>query len=482
MNAETPLLEISDLYFAYPHGDYVLRGLNFTLSRGEHVLIIGDTGSGKTTLARVITKVGKLVYQGRLSGSIRVLGREIDKVDLEFLTRVFHVVGQNPYAYFTEPLVYDNLLSYALKCHGHVERAKRAVEKAVEATGTRGLLYRYFYELSGGEARRVLVARALVPDPLALIFDEPLMWLDDQGVNDFLDLLGLLKSLGKSVLVFEHRFLPLVKHVDKIYLLTGGKLREVTDMVYRLLRAQRAIDPKERVVQGKAGGGRVLLELRNVQYAYGSSEPILRGVNLEVREGDSALIYGLNGCGKTTLLKIAAGYLKPKRGVVNKYANVMYIPQNIILFYTEEAVEKEVREICVAKDSRSRCVEEGIYKVRELGIDPEVSPFNLSHGQMVKLAITLASIAGARVLLLDEPFSGLTYSDRLKLLDHLKKSNVSFILTTSTLDAFQEGMWTRAYKLESGVLFELGKPMGTAENKLRIAAQLYEALRSGPSY
>ncbi|MEM1528792.1 MAG: ABC transporter ATP-binding protein [Desulfurococcaceae archaeon] len=476
MNIEVPVLDARNIYFKYPRGGPVLRGVNLTVLRREHVLIVGDTGSGKTTLTRILTKMGTLIYEGELSGTIRILGRRIEDIDINELTRLVHVIGQNPYSYFTEPLVREDLLNYALRVHGSQERAERAVKKVIEATGVHELLDRYFYELSGGEARRVLVAKTLVSDPILLLFDEPLMWLDDSGVNEFLDLLGLLRRLGKSVIIFEHRFLPVIRGVDRVYLLERGVLRDVTELALKLIKMR--LNPVSELAVKRTSTGRTVLELQRVCYSYGSN-PVLRGVNLEVREADSVLIYGLNGSGKTTLLKVIAGYLKPREGTVKRYYEVMYIPQNIILFYTEETVEKELREICKARKRGEACISEGKERIKALGVDLQQSPFNLSHGQMVKLSVVLAQTAGAKILLIDEPFSGLTYSDRVKLLEYLKDSVNTFIVTTSTLDAYQRGVWTKTYKLENGLLAELS---GSSKYPLQYAAQFYEALKHGISY
>ncbi|MEM2025469.1 MAG: ABC transporter ATP-binding protein, partial [Desulfurococcaceae archaeon] len=207
-------LDVKNLWFKYPIGDWVLRGANLTLHSGEQVLIIGDTGSGKTTLLRALTKVGQVVYGGELRGEVLVEGKSLENLQLEEIFKYVHVIGQNPYLYFTEPIVHQDLLSYACRVHGDQEVAARSVSRAVESTRVHKLLTKCCFELSGGEARRALVAKSLVADPIVFAFDEPLMWLDDQGVGDFIELLRLLKNLGKSALVFEHRFLPIYRHFN----------------------------------------------------------------------------------------------------------------------------------------------------------------------------------------------------------------------------------------------------------------------------
>ena len=467
-----PVLEIVDLWVRYPRSDWILKGVNLRVGRGEQVLVIGETGSGKTTLARAITGLA-MIYECDVKGKVILDGTEISEEGYGALTRRVALIGQNPYLYFIEPLVGDDLYGYALKVHGNERLARNAFNKALDDVGVRGLVQRYFFEISGGEAKRALVAKALISNPPLFIFDEPLMWLDDQGVEDFIRLLETLRGLERTVMIFEHRFIPLLRRVDKVYALKDGKLVDVTDRALATfkklscrplygLRPEKKVDRKD-----------VLLEAKDVHFKYDvKGGYVLKGIDLQLCRGDVVLIYGLNGQGKTTLLKILAGYLKPHKGRVLRRADVIYIPQNIALFYTESTIEKEAVEMFKARGMKSK-VGLGLNVVRRLDIDPLSSPFILSHGQMVKLAIGLASALDVGVLLLDEPFSGLTYEDRLRLLEQLSQSNAVVVVATSSLDAVKAPYWTKLYKLEGGKLMEM-RAIGATS--LTCASKLYREI------
>ncbi|MEM4576132.1 MAG: ATP-binding cassette domain-containing protein [Candidatus Nezhaarchaeales archaeon] len=466
------VLEVRDLWFRYDHKDWVLKGINICLNEGERVLIIGETGSGKTTLARVLTGSAKLVYEGDVHGSIVIEGRELGKDYVEVPSNRIMLIGQNPYLYFTEPLVFDDLYGYALRMYKSVEKATKVLDKVVETTKVKDLMNKYFFELSGGQAKRVLVAKALISDPLIFIFDEPLMWLDDVGVDDFIKLLKILEGLEKSVIIFEHRFMPLIKCVNKIYTLKGGLLTDVTSKALSIVYGERRqlygnLRPCTRV------NGDVLLEATEVSFRYGRGDYVLKDINLKVRRDEMTLIYGLNGQGKTTLLKILSGYLKPSKGKVTRKADVLYVPQNINLFYTESTVENEVTEICKARKMEQTYINTCLDYIKSLNIDLKQSPFNLSHGQMVKLALELARISNAKILLLDEPFSGLTYKDRLKVLEHLAKNDVTTIVATSNLDIVESRYWNKVYGISAGKLIELNLAQRTS---LLYASKLYEEI------
>lgn len=100
-----PIVEVKNLWFRYPGGDWVLRNLDLVIEKGEHLLIIGETGSGETTLVRAITRIGELVYGGESKGEILVDGRNVKNLEPEDVFRVVHIISQNPYLYFTEPIV-----------------------------------------------------------------------------------------------------------------------------------------------------------------------------------------------------------------------------------------------------------------------------------------------------------------------------------------------------------------------------------------
>jgi len=329
MNRE-PAIEVKNLFYKYPGGDYIFRGAYFEVLRGEHVLVIGDTGSGKSTLVRILSRTAEFIYRGELSGEIRILGKNIGEIGFEELQRLVHVIGQNPYLYFTEHVVRDELYSYALKIYKTSEKAERAVRKVVEATHIYNLVDKYFYELSGGEAKRVIVARALIAEPEILLFDEPLMWLDDRGVSDFLDLLKLLRYLGRTVLVFEHRFLPIIREFDRVFLLKNGRIYDVSTHALNVLKETPDPDNSSSTLDSRTTG-REIVKTVNIEHGY-NGRIVLKNINLSIKQGDLVLIYGLNGTGKTTLLKILAGYLKPKKGRVERKGRILYIPQNTLLF------------------------------------------------------------------------------------------------------------------------------------------------------
>jgi len=450
---QQPLIELRDVWFRYKDGEWILRGVKESFYEGETVLIIGEAGSGKTTLARAVTGLGETLYGGELKGEIVYRGRDIKELDFSELFKEIRVVGQNPYNYFIEPLLREDLMSHIRYLADDEKKAEKIFNKIIDMTRLRNLINRYFYELSGGEARRALIAKALASDPVLIIFDEPLMWLDDDSTKDFLMNIVFLKELRKTLIILEHRFKPLINISDRVLLLRDGVLKDVTSKIKSISREK--MSKEDPVVTKRSFDNKIILKTIGLWHRY-DHNIILRNINLSVDKGDVVMIYGPNGSGKTTLLKILAGYLKPWRGRIYRDADMMYIPQNISLFYTEESVKKEVQEICKTRRLGERCTKDLLKKIIDRGIDVNLSPFDLSYGQQVKLAIEISrNISDNIILLIDEPFSGLTYVDRIEILKDLLTDDKTKIIATANLDIISRyRSHTKIYMLREGSLYK----------------------------
>lgn len=480
---KAPSLEVVDLWFRYPRSSgWVLRGVSLRLYPGEVALVMGASGSGKTTLLRAITGIGRWIYGGELRGKVLLGGIPLEDLSLDGVRRSIQVVNQNPYTHFIEHLVGRDLLSTAVQLYGE-ELGRRVFARVTTAFKLEGLLSRRFFELSGGQLRRVAVAKALLWDPKVLILDEPLMWLDDEGVADVVEAIRVARSLGKAILIFEHRFVRLLHLADSIYVLRGGVLHRVEqDFLKKVQRSLRLSGyPPSR--SGARTARRPLLLAKDLWFRYDRrGDWILRSLSLEVTEGVATLVYGANGAGKSTLLKVLSGYLKPSRGRLELRSRAVYVPQNIYLFFTEESVAKEFEVACRSRNLGKQCVERGVSYLRALGVnvDLEESPFNLSWGQAVRFAVAVATATseGPAVLLLDEPFTGLTYLERLQLAESLAKLGSTYVITTSNSETLALFPSARVFKLVEGALEELKV---VPERGALEAAELCRALGIGVS-
>jgi len=216
------LIEISDLDFSRGQRQ-IFKGLNIGIKRGQITAIMGPSGTGKTTLLRLITR--QLIPD---AGRIIVDGTDISTLnqrDLYRLRRRFGMLFQNG-ALLTDLSVFENV---AFPLHEHTNLSNRLIRHVVltklHAVGLRGAADMMPAELSGGMARRVALARAMVMDPDFLIYDEPFVGLDPISMGVIVRLVRKMNdALGISSILVSHDVDEISTVSDCSYLISDGKV------------------------------------------------------------------------------------------------------------------------------------------------------------------------------------------------------------------------------------------------------------------
>jgi len=191
--------------------------------RGRITAVMGPSGTGKTTLLRLIT--GQVIAD---TGSIVVAGQEllgVKRADLYVLRRRMGMLFQNG-ALLTDLSVFENV---AFPLREHTDLPERLIRELVltklQAVGLRGAAELAPAELSGGMSRRVALARAIVMDPEILIYDEPFVGLDPISLGVILRLIRRLNdALGITSIVVSHDVQEISTVADLVFLLSGGKV------------------------------------------------------------------------------------------------------------------------------------------------------------------------------------------------------------------------------------------------------------------
>jgi len=468
------IIEIKDLWFRYKNSEWILKNLKLAIAKGELVLIIGSSGAGKTTLTRVLTGSALYIYGGEIKGYIKINGRDISYLSIEELRSIIQVINQNPYTHFIYPRIIDDLVNYAYTFYKDLSKAVNTVKEVSRWLNIEGVLEKNIFEVSGGQCKKIAIAKALIPNPEILIMDEPLMWLDDNGYRELINILKMFKEMGKTIILLEHRFLPLLGYVDNIYRFIDGNLekiqpkdiailKDVENMVSQIKIYKR--DTISNTYRYRDNINNYDVVLTNIWFRFQYSDWILKNIDIAIPRNRTVIIYGLNGSGKSTLLKVIAGYLKPQRGFIKRFGKAIYIPQNVSLFFTEESIYSELKNICLRSLDRDICVEKGIELLKSYGFDDiDKTPFTLSWGQQIKLAVLLSLIGRYDILILDEPFTGLSYIDRLRLVEFLYRIPYTKIIAISSLEslALLARNCNTIYMLSDGVV----KPIDIEFNKM----------------
>ena len=213
-------IEIKDLKFGY-NENLILKNVNLSLDEGDFAVIAGENGSGKSTLIKLI--LGELKKD---SGSIKLFG--IDMEDFKNFDKVGYVPQLNEAIKVAFPVsareyVGLNLYKEFSIFNTITKKSKSKVENTFATLNIENLIDRPFNKLSGGQAQRVMIARAMVNNPDILILDEPTVGIDQKSKEDFLDLLVHLNTHHNiSILMITHEMDILGDYVDKVFKLKGG--------------------------------------------------------------------------------------------------------------------------------------------------------------------------------------------------------------------------------------------------------------------
>jgi cobalt/nickel transport system ATP-binding protein len=203
--AVAPLLELTDIHYAYREGIPALSGLSLSVFPGERVAVLGANGCGKSTLLKLLAG---LIFPRQ--GSYRAFGRKIDERLLSrdpfgiFFRKDVGILFQNSDAQLFNPTVEDEIAFGPLQMNDPAAEVRSKVQRAIEAFGIGPLASRAPYELSGGEKKKVAIASVLVMDPQVLLLDEPTAGLDPRSSRALVDTIVEAEKKGKTVVTATH--------------------------------------------------------------------------------------------------------------------------------------------------------------------------------------------------------------------------------------------------------------------------------------
>jgi peptide/nickel transport system ATP-binding protein len=230
-----PLLEVRDLQVCFDATSgrvHAVRGVSFTVARGECLAIVGESGSGKSQL--LLACLGLLAANGRMTGTARLEGVDLAGNGAARVrgARVGYV-SQDPMGALTPHVrIGEQLAEYRVHVRGEDRAAVR--RRAIEALATVGIddperrARQYPHELSGGQRQRVAIAMALMPDPALLIADEPTTALDVTVQAQVLAVLRSLRARGLSIVLVSHDLGVVAGLADRVGVMYAGELVELT--------------------------------------------------------------------------------------------------------------------------------------------------------------------------------------------------------------------------------------------------------------
>ena len=437
---------------ASPTAAPVLSGVNWAVRQGEFAVLVGATGSGKTTLMRCA--VPALRPAGAHSGSVLLSGTPIDQLPAAQAAAAVGYVAQNPDAQIVCDTVWHQL-AFGLENLGVPQQEmRRIVAELSHFLGIAGWFRKKTSELSGGQRQLLNLASVLVMKPRVLLLDEPVSMLDPVAQKDFMHTLQRLNTeLGLTVVVSTHSPLGFVPYATRFFELKDGAVLPATrdDVIAGRvglgslggLGQERAA--KDRDLAHAPGGARnasptpaAAITVSDVYLRYSKgADFVLRGMDLDVRCGSIHAVIGGNGCGKSTLLRAVAGLMKPERGKLKNALSTRQalLPQDPKALFVRDSVLEELQEWQRACGYSDAAVSAALQRC---GLDgrADLHPYDLSGGQQQLLALAKLTLTDPDLLLLDEPTKGLDPAARMHVareLQRLRDEGRTVVLVTHDL-------------------------------------------------
>ncbi|MBO0839598.1 MAG: ABC transporter ATP-binding protein [Sciscionella sp.] len=433
--AARPMILIKDVHWTY-HSTHemALDGLDLHVRRGETVVLCGPSGSGKSTALRLMNGLIPHFHEGILDGEVRVNGAPI--TDLAQIGRVTGTVLQHPRRQFFTDAV-DAELAFALENFGTPPPEIRdRVSHVTTDFGLAGFAGR-LHELSGGQQQRVACAAAVTHKPPLLLLDEPTSNLSPRSIKDLTATLRRLRESGTTLVIGEHRLHYLRGLADRIVVLRDGRVhREWTSAEFARLtddalreEGLRGIDtpPRTYATTVSAHGPSVApgsartsttsdtgIMLRGIRCAFHGH----RALDIEqahLPAGMITAVTGPNGTGKSTLARIIAG-LQRHNGQVLLDGNPLsraqrqrataVVMQDVQRQLFTDSVTAELRLDMSPEHGEHAAAVLTDLDLADLG---DRHPLSLSGGQQQRLVVATARLSGRRIVIFDEPSSGVDH-------------------------------------------------------------------------
>jgi energy-coupling factor transport system ATP-binding protein len=520
------MIKFSNVSLIYPNSTKtVLENLNLQIVEGEMVLVIGPTGSGKSSLLRLINGLVPHHTGGILAGDVSVDGHSTQLVKPGGMAHLIGIVGQNPANGFVADTVEEELAfgMEALNLPNDVMRKR--VEEVLDLLSLAPLRDRAIATLSGGEQQRVAIGSALVAHPKVLVLDEPTSALDPIAAEEVLSILHrLVHDLSLTVVIAEHKLERVIQFADRIVHINGVGvtqvgtpeeilmhspiappivhlaralgLKQIGVSVREMRRMTAEIRTKDYVPSDVATSflGDPIITVRDLSLAY-DGKSALKSVNATIASNEIVAIMGRNGAGKSSLLKSLAGISVLSSGSVDvsganpqslkgkeRRSAIGFIPQEPSDLLYGQSVQIECEQADKDNHIPSGTTAQILQQLVP-GVSATTHPRDLSEGQRLGLALSIVLSSNPAVLILDEPTRGLDYQAKKELtkilIDFARATNKCVVLATHDVELVAE-LATRVMFLADGEIVADGSTLNVLLSSPAFAPQVSKVMSPQP--
>ena len=386
------LREIQSTIFSEP--------INFVFHAQAFTLLVGSSGSGKSSLFQMIAQVSSLPY----SGQVLINGSEVRQLSIVERVQTVGILFQNPNHQFTMENLFEELI-FTLENIGHpVQEIDSEIAEVVRQCRCEKILHRPIHHLSGGEKQKAALAVLFALNPRVYLLDEPFASIDRKSRIEILEILKELASNGKTVILCDHDLTDYEAYIDHMVELRDGQLREVfqipTSEMIKVASKEVASSPELFHMD------RMTCEL--------DKRSLFSIADFTFYQGISCIL-GDNGVGKSTLFRSILQFQKYKghitwKGTVLKKKKSLYRDLTGVVQEAEKQfIRASLREELQLDGDDSERNQRIFQALRYFDLEQEFdkSPYQLSGGEQKMIQLLTMLTSRATVVLLDEPFAGL---------------------------------------------------------------------------
>ena len=433
-------ISLKNVSFSYTESldDAVIKNLNFEIKSGECVVLVGESGCGKTTISKLINGLIPHYHSGTMAGDVLLGDKNTADMTLAEISRHVGSVFQNPRSQFFN-IDTDSEIAFGCENLGmDPEEIRERVNRVVEEFHIEHLAGRNIFHLSGGEKQKIACASVSATDPEIFVLDEPSANLDLKTVADLAEIIKFWKSRGKTVVIVEHRIHYLRDIADRICYVKDGRIAhewtpaelEAKGLEYAESLGLRCVNLKQlskRVILSEVEGSKdstkqsttKLIVFKDLHFAYNRKFSVLDIPMLTLSRGEITAVIGHNGAGKSTLAQVLCGLRgtwRQKRKA-RKYGAYLIMQDVNHQLFTESVLD----EILLGMNPQDEKAALEILERLNLKEYASCHPMALSGGQKQRVAIGSGVSSGREIVVFDEPTSGLDYKQMLAVSATLQK-------------------------------------------------------------
>ena len=461
----------------------LLDNISFQVDRGQTLAVVGESGAGKTLLAKLL--LGIEPKTGVASGRININGhnsRTFSELQWQKVRgKQIGMVSQEPLSALNPVKRVDWLLKRAIALHhksgtsfraGNTALLNQRIDELLEQVGlSSDLKTRYPHQLSGGQRQRLLIALAIVNNPTLLVADEPSTALDPEVRQQILLLLKQIQTrTGMAIVLISHDLNMVRQVADQVMVLQQGKViehnqalllfntpkHEYTQALLRPMHFDPPVSPSQRTLLNV---NNLTVDVKSTGW-WSKPQRLLDNIKFSLNEGESIGIIGPSGSGKSTLAK-ALLRLIPATGSIyfdghdwlNEKRRMLRLHRHKIQFVFQDTASSLNPRLTIAQTLTEGCLAQLQTENLSSRLDTIMAdvglptaflnryPHQLSGGQRQRIMIARALILSPKLLILDEPTTALDQENRYRMISLLKsiqeQRQISLVLITHDLTLLQ---------------------------------------------